>query len=364
MTIYINGKFLVQRLTGVQRYAKEITKALMQTGISFKVLVPGSTDLATIDLPEELLVPVGNMKNTIIWEQFYLPQYLKNKKDDVLLSLCNIGPLLAENQVICVHDVAFMVNPSWFSKSFAQFYRLMIPRLVKKARHVLTVSMFSKKEISRYFEINESRISVLYNAPSSTFVLPSAQDLVLKKEGFFLCVGSLDPRKNLKLLLQLFSLDEFKQQRLIVVGAKSKSFNDLKETLPPNVELRENCGDEELAWLYQHARALINASFYEGFGLPVVEAMASGCPLILSNIDAFVEVAGNRATYFDPRSLASLQDAMSSFFKKEKKELEEELFQNYGRSLSFSWKHSAQQLINKLSDLRYSETKSKIGSAG
>lgn len=348
MTIYINGKFLTQRLTGVQRYAYEITKALVAKGAEVKILVPRNFDHAGIDFPEALLVRIGGFTNIFLWEQISIPLFLREKDEYILLSLCNMGPLLVSKQLVCIHDMAFAVNPSWFNWKFSRYYNFIIPILVKRVKKVITVSKFSKEEISTYLGVEPHSISVIYNAPASGFRCSSENEIIVNKGDYFLFVGSFDPRKNLKQVLEVFSLPEFSREKLIVIGGKSRSFNSVNVSLPLNVEIKVNCNDEELSSLYRNAKALINSSSYEGFGLPIVEAMASGCPLILSDIEVFKEVAGEGALYFEASSITELKTVLNLFLKTDSVTKHRIMFSNYERSLQYTWEKSATSLLDAI----------------
>lgn len=349
MNIYINGKFLSQRITGVQRYGLEITRALIAMGASVKVIIPGYLRKEDVDLPAGNILILEGTNNSILWEQIVLPLYLKGKSNFILLSLCNIGALFVKNQAICVHDVAFLKKENWFKWAFRQYYKFMIPKLVKRSKVVITVSEFSRSEISKYLNVAPSKICVAYNAPADQFVNRGLKDKSEETvEGYFLFVGSRDPRKNLHLLMRLFSSEEFLQERLVVVGGASKSFNEMLLMEAPNVVFKNNCSDEELIELYKGAKALINPSFYEGFGLPLIEAMASGCPLIISEIEVFKEIVGENAIYFNPRSLPSLREAMLHFLRQDEKTKQVQVEKNYLRSRDFNWSKSATSLLEFL----------------
>jgi glycosyltransferase involved in cell wall biosynthesis len=351
MTIYINGKFLTQRLTGVQRYAFEITRALISLNANVKVIVPSFLDIATIDLPQNSLVSVGGFRNSILWEQFAISRFLHKKSNYILLNLCNVGTLFNRNQIVCIHDMTYKANPKWFSRTFRAYYSFIIPRLIKLAKRVITVSEFSKNEISKQLQVSCKNISVVYNAPSDKFVCRNADDIVYNKEDFFLFVGSMHPRKNINLLVQLFSLEEFRQRRLIVVGAKAKAFGEVNLTLPANVTILDKCNDDQLSDLYAKAKAMINPSIYEGFGIPVVEAMASGCPLIISDLAVFKEIAKEGAEYFNPYSLEALKDAFQRFLAKSSEEVNHTIRLNYYQSQSFTWKKSSTVLLDLINEL-------------
>jgi glycosyltransferase involved in cell wall biosynthesis len=354
--IFINGKFLLQRRTGVQRYAFELTNLLLKSELEVKILVPVIADLTALDFPEDAFIKTGFFKRLTLWEQIDLTAYVARKKGSLLISFCNTGPFLLRNHIICIHDMSYHFNPKWFSNSFSRYYKFLIPRLAKKALHVITVSEFSKREICENLNVPTTKVSVINNAPSEKFVVRNMDSLNFQKDNFFLFVGSHDPRKNIQLLIKVFSLKEYSSLKLVVIGAAAGSFQNENYKPAGNIKFITNCDDLLLADYYQRARALINGSFYEGFGLPVVEAMASGCPLIISNIPAFVEIAQRKAIYFDPHSLSTLKIALNNFLKKTDSEVKLLITKNYQFSFNYDWKTSGSQLvylINKLSNGRY-----------
>ncbi|MDB5120419.1 MAG: glycosyl transferase group 1 [Sphingobacteriales bacterium] len=343
--IYINGKYLTQRLTGVQRYAYELTNCLVKNEKNVRVLVPEFLDISAIDLPAESIIKTGKSTNTTLWEQFDLPRFLGENNNNLLINLCNTGPIFNKNQFVCIHDMSYMENPKWFSKSFYYYYKFMIPKVARISTHVLTVSEFSKSELQSKLGLNHNKVSVIYNAPAKTFVSSTYKKINLKKENFFLFVGSLDPRKNLKTLLEVFANPMLKKQKLVIVGAKQNTLNDENLLLPLNVELLDNCSDVQLKELYSKAKALINCSLYEGFGLPVVEAMSSGCPLLLSDIAVFNEIAGEHAMFFNPNDPSNIINTINTFLERSEKEINVSIKANYYYCAKYSWEKSSKDLL-------------------
>ncbi|MDB5013906.1 MAG: glycosyl transferase group 1, partial [Daejeonella sp.] len=342
--IYINGKYLTQRLTGVQRYAYELTNCLIKNEKNVRVLVPEFLDINSIDLPTESIIKTGKSTNTTLWEQFDLPRFL-GKTNNLLINFCNTGPIFNKNQFVCIHDMSYLENPKWFSKSFYYYYKFMIPKIARISNHILTVSEFSKAELQSKLGLNHDKVSVIYNAPAKTFVTSTYKKINLAKEDFFLFVGSLDPRKNLKTLLEAFSDSKLKNEKLVIVGAKQNTLIDENLKLPSNVELLDNCTDAELKELYSKAKALINCSLYEGFGLPIVEAMSSGCPLLLSDIAVFNEIAGEHAMFFNPNDSSNIIDTINSFLEKSEKEINVSIKANYYYCTKYSWEKSSKDLL-------------------
>jgi len=310
--VYINGKFLSQKMSGVQRYASEVCRNLDSPVKLLAARDHQNSSVYHLQKPIEL---VGN-KAGILWEQFSLPSALRAKGSPLLISLCNAAPVFYPNKITCLHDIAFTLYPQYFSKKLVLYYRWLIPKVLKSSRHIITVSEFSKREIAAYYHIDPIHISVVPNA--STFSPDSAikAKSVLERP-YFLFVGSLDPRKNLITLLKAFRQAQRSDADLVVVGAGHASFaanpaiNEYRAD--PNIIFTGYISDEELRAYYAGALALINPSFYEGFGLPVVEALSMNCPVLASSIDAFKEVGGTDIEYFNPADVSELSNLIKNF---------------------------------------------------
>uniref|UniRef100_UPI0040497599 glycosyltransferase n=1 Tax=Flavobacterium sp. TaxID=239 RepID=UPI0040497599 len=159
--IIINCRFLSQTISGVQRFAIEMCLELKKKNLNIIFVSP--RNIIHHDLAEQLDVKsIGKLKGHF-WEQVTLRDYV-TKNDGLLLSFCNTGPLFLKNQIITIHDLCFMTHPHWFSKSFTIVYNFLIPKIVKKSKHIITVSETSKNEISEKLKINPEKISVIYNA--------------------------------------------------------------------------------------------------------------------------------------------------------------------------------------------------------
>jgi glycosyltransferase involved in cell wall biosynthesis len=239
-----------------------------------------------------------------LWEQFYLPTQLHRR---LLWSPGNTGPISVSKQVLTIHDVASLDHPEWFERKFALWYATLLPRLVRKVRAVITVSNFSKERIIRLGGLEPARVHVIYNGVDPHF--RPAEPEVAKKvrtnfgltSPYILFVGSLDLRKNLKMLLKAWQIGRFNGATLAVVGASGHMFPKLHfDFLPQGVLLLGHVADELLPDLYSAAAGFVYPSIYEGFGLPPLEAMACGCPVAVSDIPAHREICGDAAMYFDP----------------------------------------------------------------
>lgn len=284
-----------------------------------------------------------------LWEQFQLPRSIES--GGVLFSPCNTGPISVSRQLVVIHDAAVWDQPEGFSSTFRNLYRHLLPRLAKRCEKVATVSEFSKRRLARYLGIPEEGIVTLGNAVSDSFS-PAAGS---KPGGMrFLTVGSLDPRKNISSLIGAWI--SLKQSgRLpdnatldIIGGANTTTFASVHQVADPAIRWLGRVDDEELIEYYRNATAFIFPSLYEGFGLPPLEAMACGCPVLLSNAASLPEVGGQAfdpnsresrgaAMYFDPHSQAEIEDTILRFL-----ELDEEQRTRFStnaveRSELFSW---------------------------
>lgn len=335
--VYVNGKFLSQKLSGVQRYAAEICRHL-ETPVKIACGSDHNNE-STYRLQHEL-ESVGRTAG-IWWEQVQLPRVLKQRGNPLLLNFCNVAPLFYENKITCLHDIAFERHPEFFSKKFVLYYRWLIPRLLRSSRHIITVSEFSRREISAIYGINPENISVAPNA-SSFSRAGSGQQVNPHPRPYFLFVGSLDPRKNLLFLLKAFEKAAVKDVDLVIIGAGHASF-----AANPEIEKYRNASnvvftgyvsDAQLRSYYAAAIALINPSLYEGFGLPIAEALSMNTPVLASAIEAFEEVGGTDVVYFRPTKIDDLSSLIKAFSITAP--------QRAIRTAETSWKTSAEVIDN------------------
>ena len=239
-----------------------------------------------------------------LWEQVYLPTQLQRR---LLWSPGNTGPIAISRQVVTVHDAATLDHPEWFERKFALWYGALLPRLIRKVRAVITVSRFSRDRIVQLTGVNPKDVHVISNGVEPRFHpidLETVKEVRTKFDlngPYILFVGSLEPRKNLKMLLEAWQLGGFDGATLAVVGASGHLFPKVQfDSIPEGVRLLGRVEDDVLPILYSGATGFVYPSVYEGFGLPPLEAMACGCPVAVSDIPAHREVCGSAAMYFDP----------------------------------------------------------------
>ncbi len=226
--------------------------------------------------------------------------------DDVDVLHCPTfrGPFSSRTPlVVTVHDLAVLRRPQWFNPWTRAYSRHAVPRVVRAASRVIAVSEFTKRELIWMLDVPEQKIRVVPNAVEDVFT-PDGP----RAEGdYVLAVGTLEPRKNLPRIAAAVDGE------LRVAGASG--WGNVEP--PANIVRLGEVDDEELATLYRGARCLVYASLYEGFGIPVAEALACGCPVVTSAGSAMAEFAGDDATYVDPTDVASIRDGIARAFRPE-----------------------------------------------
>jgi glycosyltransferase involved in cell wall biosynthesis len=310
-SIVVNARFLRERVTGVQRYAIELCKALIPRlageGIEL-VLVAPKGKLHPLDCGARI-VQAGRALHVYGWEQLVLPRMVRSAGAALLWSPCNLGPLGVARQVVTIHDASVFVHPEWFDWRFALLYRLVLPRLARRAVRVLTDSHSSAGDLIRHGVVPPEKLTVVY---SGVGFAPALSPTVLPRplpEPYCLTVSSLEPRKNLTRLLaawtRIQALGALPAHRLVIVGAPARVFSGgaLGDGVPPKVTAVGYVSDDELRRYYYWADAFLYLSLYEGFGLPPLEAMLFAKPTLVSDTPSLREVCGDAALYCDPRSV-------------------------------------------------------------
>lgn len=335
--IVVNARFLTQNITGVQRFAIEISKQLKKhyrNNIQFV----SSKNIIHNNLAQELNVKIIGKRTGYLWEQIDLPWYLLRNGNPLVLNLANTASLFYSNKIVTVYDLAFYHHPEWFSKTFSIVYNFLIPRILKNSKYILTDSYFIKQEMVDILKLPSVKIDVIYGAYSDNFY-----NKFSPRENFILAVGSIDPRKNLKSIIEIFKC--FPEYSLIIVGQENKIFSSLNiDLLPENIKFTNYISDDQLVELYNKALLFIYPSLYEGFGIPPLEAQACGCPVIVSYLASLPEVCAQSVVYCDPNSIEDIKEKIRMVLNDEalRMELQRKGFENIKR---FSWEKSAKKII-------------------
>ena len=350
MKIYINGRFLTQRITGVQRYALEITKAMDELiGQNEKlqkneyVLIAPDNILYRPEL-RNISIIVKGFFHGHIWEQFELPIYTR---DGFLFNFCNCAPILKRNQTVTIHDAAIAVMPQTFSWYFRTWYNLMFKVLGKNLEQIFTVSNFSRKELHKYFGIQMSKIAITYNGIDHIRNITPDTSIFdrfyIGNKKYALAVSSLNPSKNFRLVLDIAA--KMPDILFIIAGGNnSKVFNSIGLETPPNAKFIGYVSDEELIALYQKASVFLYPSLYEGFGIPPLEALSWGCQVVVSDIDVFHEIYGDWVKYSDTKAQEEWIDSIHSICYKK---CGNDPANNEYKKI-YNWKISAKMLLSHL----------------
>lgn len=346
--IVVNARFLTQKLTGVQRFAFELSRRLKDE-LGDQIVFVAPKGVIQDEIASQLeVVTIGKMSG-YFWEQIELPIWLMKHNSPKLLNLCSVAPLLYNNNYTAVHDITFVRYPETYSRLFCLVYNFLIPNLCKKSKAVITVSEFSKQEISTYYGIPEDKFVVVYNAAGDKF--KPTDDEKMRSEKYFLAVSSVKTNKNFIAVLQAFEniQKEIPDAFLYVIGdCRDKNFRvlDLDRYMNnPRIKFLGRVDDEHLIKYYSNAVGLVFPSYYEGFGIPVIEAQSCGCPVISSNASSLPEVLHDSAIFFSPDNVSELSEKMLVLFHD--KSLRERLVaKGFENSKRFSWDLSTDKLLD------------------
>ncbi len=302
--IYVNARFLTQPLTGVQRYAFEISMQMKKLNPSIVFLTPNNV------IHQEWEKQLGATRMGFfkghLWEQLELGWFITKTRQAILFSPSNTGPLFCKNQYLTLHDISFKLYPSLNHSYFSSFYNFLIPKLVKRIKGLFTVSETTQQEIHNHYHIPNDKIVVTYNGIGESMFDLASSDYRLHKEKMILSVGSLSKRKNTELLINAFIASNLsKEYKLIIIGNRNKIFAYEEATQASNVEFIEHATDELIIDYYQRAELACFLSVYEGFGIPVLESLYFGCKVLCSDIPVFREL------YHGMVSFTSIQDTES-----------------------------------------------------
>lgn len=292
----------------------------------------------------------------IFWEQLILPVKLLEHKADILFSPGFVCPLIkAVKYITVIHDMTFFSHPQVHTFFKKLYFPFMIKRSVKRSEKIIAISYNTKKEIIKYIKIPPEKIVVTHlsaNKFSKSNIIDEKKFLLEKykiKSDFLLFVGMIEPRKNLDLIIEAFKKFSDKTIKLVIVGKKGWMVDDLFEkiklkNLDEQIIFTGFVPDNELEIFYKTAKVFLYPSLYEGFGIPVLEAMTTGCPVITSNISSLPEVAGDAAILIDPENSEELSDAVNKLINdvKIREELVKKGFEN---TKKFSWKKTAKQTL-------------------
>ncbi|MCL5439119.1 MAG: glycosyltransferase family 4 protein [Patescibacteria group bacterium] len=294
------------------------------------------------------------------WTQIGLPLdlYLHKPRPDVFFTPTHYSPRFSPvPTVISIMDLSYIHFPEMFAKKDLYQLRNWTSYSAKKAKKILTISKASKDDIIKTYGLPENRVMVTY--PGIKQALSNGHgalnmEEIKKKYGissnYILFVGTLQPRKNIVKLIEAFS--KISNLTLLIVGKKGWMYEEILEApikfgVEKNVKFLEFVSNDELKTLYKNALCFVLPSLYEGFGLPILEAMVNGCPVLTSNVSSLPEAGGDAALYFDPKNPKDIASKIQRVIE-DKKLRTEMIKKGYDQARKFSWEKTARETLDVL----------------
>jgi len=354
-TILINGYFLCRRLTGIERYALEITKRLDELSKpgEFSIIVPGDSYGNIIPVPAYKNINVirhARKYSNIFWQMFTLQSFLLRHRNYTVLEFGNTCLPFAPG-IVFLHDIYCEFFPedfSGFRDKLVRAYNKWQYRLIsKKAKKIITVSNFTRFQIAENYNINPETISVVYSSWEHFKSVKADYSIFeehsnLKKNEYYFTLGSLSKRKNIKWILEYAHKNPDTIFALSGVSLSSVKVNELNNSIPDNIVLLGYLDDSKVKALMENCRAFIHPSYYEGFGLTPLEALSCGAKIIISKAASLPEIYGDTAHYIDPYNTdVKLNDLLL-----------EPVSSPNNILLKYSYDKAAEQLYNIIKELK------------
>lgn len=359
----------VKNRVGSNIYAFEILRQLYQqsTDIKFKIYLSARP---LNDLPKQ--TPWWQykvLKPVFLWTQWRLPLelYLTKEKPDVFFTPGHYTPRFCPMpSVISIMDLAFLKFPKSFKSK--DFYQLVswTGYSIKNAAHIFTISEHTKKDVMKFYKVPGERITVTYpGCDSSKQQAASNKQETIKnlkekykiKDNYLVYIGTLQPRKNLKRLVQAFLKLEICSLQLVIVGKKGWLYDEILKTvhrtdLCKKVIFTGYVSEKEKRVLLKNAKAFVLPSLYEGFGIPVVEAMTLGVPVVVSKVSSLPEIAGKAAIYIkNPMSVASITESLEKVLKLSESKRKKLIARGLKQAKRFSWEAAGKKTLEALKNV-------------
>jgi glycosyltransferase involved in cell wall biosynthesis len=375
--ILIDGLMLLSPFTGIAKYTYENSKRMQLDNsdiyyyygyFSSKLIEPTSSNTQKIPFIKKLKAMI--VKNELI-KKFvrtiilkYLTHFYK-KEFDIFWEPNHLSnaKIKAKYRVTTVHDLSFHLHPDWHPKERVEYFEKYFWDEIVKSDRIITGSHYSKQELLEYIDFDADKVDVIYHGVDlnnfksySKEILQNSKKQFCLPEKFILSVGSIEPRKNLLSLLSAYknlSKKQKEEYKLVLVGFKGWRNDDVMTILNEeenNIIYLGYLSDLELAYVYNLASLFCYPSFYEGFGLPPLEAMACGTPVITSNITSIPEVCEDAAIYVDPYSVQDIKEKMALLLQDtalQKKMIEKGL----QRVKQFTWDKSAHRHLEVFNEI-------------
>ncbi|MDF1699132.1 MAG: glycosyltransferase family 1 protein [Saprospiraceae bacterium] len=329
MKIGFDAKRYFNNRTGLGNYSRTLVSNLLKFHAKDQyVLYSPSIELTEektkLQSYDNVKIQTAGSKNHAIWRSFEIKKDINRDQLDIYHGLSHELPRSNENlqckKIVTIHDLIFKKHPEFFPYIDRSFYHIKCKHSLNTADKIIAISENTRNDIIEYFNINPSKIEVIYQACQNTYYLPDKSSTVPLPKSFpstyNLSVGSLEPRKNINAVIKAYSqISEKDRIPLFLIGngkrhkkLLQKNINHFK--LQKSIHILSNISSELLPTLYENAQMLIYPSLYEGFGLPVAEALLCSTPVITSNNSSLLEAGGPDSRYIDPYDAESIAHAI------------------------------------------------------
>lgn len=347
MKILIDGRVLAhEKITGVENHAISIIEKIKEK-IDIDVVIP----------------KYKNKYYSHFWEHFILP--IKARKYDILFCPSNIAPLFLSKKVkliVTLHDLSFKDFSQMYSFLFRKYYEFVVPKILKRADKILTISSFSYERITKEYSFINDKINFIYHGKNEIFSF----DENIKKEDYILYVGSLNDTKNFSSVIKAFFKLKNSRYKLKMIMPSSSNFeidedklhllNEAKKN--KNIEIVDYLSQDRLVKVYQKAKIFVFPSYHESFGFPVLEAFACGTPVICSNTSSLPEVGGDAVLYCDAYNVNDIKEKIELLLDDEI--LQKQMIQKgLNRAKLFSWEKSADEYIKVFEEVLKNDRRTK-----
>jgi glycosyltransferase involved in cell wall biosynthesis len=345
-------------MEGVGRYTRRLLTDLVEDVETHSCLPIVVGAKGASNLPEGIetngTVPAHSGLRAHLWEQVTLPCLLNEEEYDVFHTPAGNPPVLSKTPLITtIHDISPVTHPEWFTRSYVALYRILTPLAVRVSNQIITVSEFARDEIVEIYPEAKGKTNVIYNGVEPRDPTNAEPVDTLDTRRFLLFVGSTNPRKNLSGLLRAYqryrhtTTDPYP---LVLVGPDNDMFASVDLPTVDGVRRLGFVSESQLTWLYDAASLFVFPSLYEGFGLPILEAMSTGTPVITSNRGAMAEISGDAGHLVDPTDPTAIADGIE--YVLDDTEYQHTLGQRgRDRASEFTWSQTADQTAELYRDV-------------
>lgn len=369
MKILIDLTSLADNFSGIERFALCITKEMIANDIaedsSYVLVFKNEIHPDFASVPENVENIIIQGRNKLIFNQIVLPVEIAKIKADIYFFPAFPAPFffVSKNAVTTIHDVGCWDCPSKNRKYMTWYFRIMYWKAALGKKKIITVSEFSKQRIAKILKKDESQIAVIYDGISNCFERFEYSEAMEKKaieeyslpRDYILCLSTLEPRKNIRLLIEAYEELLFEEKLdidLVLAGRKGWLVDDLladlSEMTVNRIHFTGFVDENLLPYVYSRAKAFVFPSIYEGFGVPPIEAMSMGIPVISSDAASLPEVLGDAAFLFQNKDKQSLKEMMIKVLSLSDEEIERVQEKGKERAHMYNWSREAKKLLSEL----------------